>query len=143
MKAQMKNDQPSVPNAQVPKELREHWPEKGGKPAVFLAAFEVPAKHPSNTTKEAWKAALFSGIGSAAESGWTIEYILVEMDGDTPREHRLNQGGKSVAFQSKQEGEREAGEPPDMKQIDQMTPEILEMLDFGGDVMEVMRQLTG
>jgi hypothetical protein len=65
------------------------------------------------------------------------------MDGDTPREHRLNQGGKSVAFQSKQEGEREAGEPPDMKQIDQMTPEILEMLDFGGDVMEVMRQLTG
>lgn len=138
----MKDNLPSVPRAQVPKELRDHWPEMGGKAAVFLAQFAVPAEHALNTGKTAWKAALFSGVGKAGEHGPAIEYVVVEMNGKTHREHRLAQGGSSVAYQSKQESEREVREPR-AQPITKMTPEIRELIEFGGDVIITMEQLTG
>jgi hypothetical protein len=138
---QMKTTLPSVPHVQVPKELRNHWPEMGGKPAVFLAQFAVPAGHALKSGKTPVKVAVFSGIGEG-EYGPAIQYTVVEMGGKPPREHHLAQGGRSVAYQTKQERERELQEPRPQP-IRKITPEIRELIEMGGDVMMAMRQLTG
>ena len=139
----MNNDYPCLEDAPTHSAVRNHWPQMSGKPAVFLAEFEIPADHPLNPAKATQTIALFSGK-SPGSHGTEIHYQVLELGTNYHREHHLYQGGKGVAYKSKEVHEREAREPAEVGRLEgPITPEIQEWLEFGGDVMQAVQQLTG